>query len=186
MEKICNIIIAGIGGHGVFTLSNVLRSLCAKSGYQCQGATFKGGAQRLGSIHSELRIVFDKEAKKNIFSSVVAKGSLDLLIGLEPWEALRFAIYCNKKTKVICNSHKQALYVERYKSEKIVDPLPELQRIFKDLNLSDFTLSSVSNYGNEKMVNYLILKQIIDEGVLPFNWQQAKEEFSLLTAKTKK
>ena len=82
MDKIYNIIIAGTGGQGVFTLSNVLRSLCAKSGYQCQGATFKGGAQRLGSIHSELRIIFKSDSNKSIFSSQIAKGSLNLLICL--------------------------------------------------------------------------------------------------------
>ena len=184
MDKIYNIIIAGTGGQGVFTLSNVLRSLCAKSGYQCQGATFKGGAQRLGSIHSELRIIFKSDSNKSIFSSQIAKGSLNLLIGLEPWETLRFIAYCNQNTKVISNLHKQPLYIERYNSSGIIDPVLELQKNFKNLDLVDFSLSLKANYGNEKKVNYLILKQIIDNGILPFDWEQVKKEFLLLTSKT--
>lgn len=184
MDKIYNIIVAGTGGQGVFTLSNVLRSLCAKNGYQCQGATFKGGAQRLGSIHSELRIIFNSDSNKSIFTSQIAKGSLHLLIGLEPWETLRFTSYCNINTKVISNLHKQPLYVERYKSIGSIDPSLELQKIYKNLDLVDFTLSSKAEYGNEKMVNYLILKKIIDDDILPFSFEQVKEEFLLLTSKT--
>ena len=48
--SILNIIVCGTGGRGVQTLSNLIRKLANKSGYRCEGATFKGGAQKMGTL----------------------------------------------------------------------------------------------------------------------------------------
>lgn len=183
--KILNIIVCGTGGQGVLTLSNQIRELAFNKGYQCEGASFKGGAQRMGSIHTELRIKIHTDlgldlgfglGLGSLFSSQIPKGSVDVLIGLEPWETLRFAHYCHPETKVIANTHEEKLYTERYQKEKLIDPIENLTKIFKHLILKDYTSLSKKETNTIIHTNTLILLDTIDNNLLPFT----KEELTTL------
>src|ERR1017187_2708718 len=111
-----NIIIAGVGGQGVNTLTRIVCDICEQKGMKCQSSMFKGGAQRLGSIHSELRIFSDGNPYYNFYSSQIKIGDLDLLIGLEPWETLRYSHYFNQKTSIFMNTRISPLFFGRSQS----------------------------------------------------------------------
>jgi len=64
-----NLIIAGVGGQGVYGLNRVLWRLCESAGLHCQGSVFKGGAQRQGGIHAVLRIFQASERDYANYSS---------------------------------------------------------------------------------------------------------------------
>lgn len=165
-ENLVNILVSGIGGQGVVSLSKWIRELAAMSGYCCVGATFKGGAQRMGSVYSELRI-YKENKEKLLISSQIPLGAVDVLIALEPWEALRFANRCNTKTLAVINSHEEKLYVERYNKksfsfhDKIISTYPNSQYI-------DFTKISEQASNSKKDLNKTMLLQTIKKGLLPF------------------
>ena len=169
--EILNIIITGTGGQGVFTLSNLIRKLAVNKGLRCEGATFKGGAQRMGSIHTELRILKDADSKAH-FSSQIPIGAVDLLIGMEPWEALRFANRCNSNTKSIINSQEEKLYAERYQKIELINPVESLENVFNIPIIKNYTQLSKEQTGYTKITNYIMLEDSIEKGYLPFTIEE--------------
>lgn len=164
--SILNIIVCGTGGRGVQTLSVLIRKLANKNGYKCEGATFKGGAQKMGTVYSELRIVTSEAPI--IISSQIPKGEAHVLIALEPWEGLRFANYCSQKTKLIVNTDIELLFIERYVSSSISNPVEQLKTLFRDPILNDYSALSRELTGSEKSANALILRDAIRHQLLPF------------------
>jgi indolepyruvate ferredoxin oxidoreductase, beta subunit len=98
--KEMNIIIAGVGGQGVVLLSEILGTASVRDGLKVRGSEVLGMAQRGGSVFSNIRLGSDVE------SPMTAEGKCDILIGVEPSEALRNIQYINKKSVVILNIRK--------------------------------------------------------------------------------
>jgi indolepyruvate ferredoxin oxidoreductase beta subunit len=169
--KILNIIIAGTGGQGVITLSDLIRKLAVNAGYKCEGATFKGGAQRMGSVHTELRIL-QKQKAETVFSSQIPMGEVDVLISTEPWEALRFAGRCHKKTKVLANAHEEKLYTERFQNTELLIPSKKLKELFEDLTLLDYSALAKAETGSTKNINILMLLDAISKSIIPFTMEE--------------
>ena len=170
-KKILNILIAGTGGQGVITLSNLIRKLAVNASFKCEGATFKGGAQRMGSVHTELRILED-DGKGAVFSSQIPMGEVDVLISLEPWEALRFAKNCHKKTKVLVNTFEEKLYVERFQKTKLFNATEKLKSLFEDLTMLDYSSLAKADTGSKKNVNILMLYDAVSKNILPFTLEE--------------
>lgn len=169
--KILNIIIAGTGGQGVITLSNLIRKLAVNAKYKCEGATFKGGAQRMGSVHTELRIL-KKQNAETVFSCQIPMGEVDVLISTEPWEALRFAHRCHKKTKVLVNAREEKLYAERFQNTELLIPAKKLNELFEDLTLLDYSASAKEETGSTKNINILMLLDAVSKNIIPFTMEE--------------
>jgi Pyruvate/2-oxoacid:ferredoxin oxidoreductase gamma subunit len=167
-NNIINIIVAGTGGQGVVTLSNLIRKLAMSNGFACEGATFKGGAQRMGTVYSALRIRMKNE-NQTVFSSQIPKGEVHVLLGLEPWETLRFASLCNKNTKVISHTVEEKLYVERINGQPKTGATQQLKALFEELILLDFSTNT------KEKINIQVLKKALTENYLPFNLEQLKQ-----------
>ena len=157
-KDIINIIVVGTGGQGVVWLSNQIRSLAKLNDFNCVGATFKGGAQRMGTVYAELRL--QPIANNQIISSQIPNHKVDILIGLEPWETLRMSHRCHTNTKVIVHTKSERLYVERHQNIE-VNPIDKLKQLFSKIDV-------LQNDGNVKL-NQLILQQSITKKILPFN-----------------
>jgi len=80
----CDIVIVGVGGQGVILISDVIGRAAVIAGKPVCGAETHGMAQRGGSVINHTRIGCR-------FSPMVASGGADVLVALEPGEALRFA-----------------------------------------------------------------------------------------------
>lgn len=79
-----NIVITGVGGQGNVMASRVIGNMLVKKGYRVTiGETF-GASQRGGSVMSHLRI-----SAKATWSPQIPKGKADLIVALEPSEAVR-------------------------------------------------------------------------------------------------
>jgi indolepyruvate ferredoxin oxidoreductase, beta subunit len=154
-----NLIVAGLGGQGVNTLTKILFELCHAQSLPCQGAIFKGGAQKAGTIHSELKIFAAEHDDHVRCSNQILKGSLNLMLGLEPHEALRFAAFFNRSTNLIINDVPVPFYSERSTGRKPPDPIGQLQPIYPHLIARDFTAIAQSEYGDRRMANLLMLRE---------------------------
>lgn len=95
MIKEFNIVITGIGGQGVLTLSSIIAEAAFLQGYDVKTSELHGLAQRGGTIPSHVRF------GKKIFSPIVREGEANLIIGLEPLETLRACYYGSKENKTV-------------------------------------------------------------------------------------
>lgn len=101
-----DILLAGIGGQGVITLGTLLKLGALREGVDVAGAERRGGAQREGPVTSNVRYrLLSREergdARKASFSGAIPRGGANLLISLEPLEAVRCLPYANAGTVVI-------------------------------------------------------------------------------------
>lgn len=80
-----NIILAGVGGQGILTIAAIIDQAAMRQGLYIKQAEVHGMSQRGGAVQSHLRI-----SDKEIFSDLIPLGSADIIISLEPMEALRY------------------------------------------------------------------------------------------------
>jgi len=79
-----NFMLVGVGGQGTLLASDILADLGVRLGFDSKKAEIHGMAQRGGSVTSFVR--WDRQ----VFSPIIAKGEVDILVAFEKLEALRF------------------------------------------------------------------------------------------------
>ncbi|MGB9729362.1 MAG: indolepyruvate oxidoreductase subunit beta [Thermoprotei archaeon] len=99
MNKILTLIITGVGGQGILTLSEIIGRALIRKGFNVKSTEIHGLAQRGGSVVSHLKAGFTE------FSPIADEGSADVIIGLELLETLRAAKYMNSETIVLINDN---------------------------------------------------------------------------------
>lgn len=80
-----NIIIAGVGGQGILTIAAIIDLAAMELGLHVKQAEVHGMSQRGGAVESHLRL-----SSREIFSDLIPKGKADLILSIEPMEALRY------------------------------------------------------------------------------------------------
>lgn len=80
-----NIILAGVGGQGILSIAAVIDLAAIHSGLTIKQAEVHGMSQRGGAVQSHLRI-----SDRTIHSDLVPSGQADLILSVEPMEALRY------------------------------------------------------------------------------------------------
>jgi indolepyruvate ferredoxin oxidoreductase, beta subunit len=83
-----NLILAGVGGQGLLALAAVIGEAARSLDLHVRQAEVHGMAQRGGVVQSHLRY-----ADHPLHSPLVQKGTADLVLSLEPMEALRYLPY---------------------------------------------------------------------------------------------
>ncbi len=74
--KITNVVIAGLGGQGVLTASDILADAAFRAGRDVKKSELHGMSQRGGSVTSEVRF------GAQVFSPMVPRGEADFLVVL--------------------------------------------------------------------------------------------------------
>jgi indolepyruvate ferredoxin oxidoreductase, beta subunit len=77
MDKVINVVIAGLGGQGVLRASDVLAEAAFRAGYDVKKAEVHGMSQRGGSVTSDVRF------GRRVLSPMVPPGEADCLVVLE-------------------------------------------------------------------------------------------------------
>ncbi|HLE12172.1 MAG: hypothetical protein A2504_13565 [Bdellovibrionales bacterium RIFOXYD12_FULL_39_22] len=163
-----NIIITGIGGQGISRLTKSIWTLSQKSSFSVQGAIFKGGAQTLGSVYSTMRIFFSKTVDYEYYSSQILERELDLLIALEPYEALRFQRYFGPQTKIICSSQIAPIWIERHRPLLISDPIAVLRQLGRTLIVENFHQAAMEKYGDTRAAGEMMFARAREKGYFPW------------------
>ncbi len=92
----CDIVLAGVGGQGVLSLSAVIAWSALKEGLRVKQSEVHGMAQRGGAVVANLRL-----ADREIMSDLIPEGSAALVLAMEPLEALRYLRYLAPAGKVV-------------------------------------------------------------------------------------
>ena len=77
-DQLINVVIAGLGGQGVLTASDILADAALRTGLDVKKSEIKGMSQRGGSVTSDVRF------GRRVFSPMVPPGEADYLLVLEP------------------------------------------------------------------------------------------------------
>lgn len=94
-----DIILAGVGGQGILSIAAALGSAALTNNLYMKQAETHGMSQRGGDVQSYMRI-----SDQPIYSDLIAKGTADLILSVEPMEALRYLPYLRKGGYVVTNS----------------------------------------------------------------------------------
>lgn len=81
-----DIILCGVGGQGVLSLSALIADAALGEGLSVKQSEVHGMSQRGGSVQADLRI-----ADARIASPMIPAGEADMVLSMEPMEALRSA-----------------------------------------------------------------------------------------------
>lgn len=113
-----DIILCGVGGQGILSIATIIGEAATHAGINLKQAEVHGMSQRGGDVQSNLRLSTDI-----IYSDLIRKGGADIIISMEPMEALRYIPYL-AKDGVIVTSNKPFVNIPNY---------PEEQEMFNEL-----------------------------------------------------
>ena len=94
-----DIIIAGVGGQGILSIAYVIDNAALADGLFFKQAEVHGMAQRGGAVQSHMRLSNDA-----IWSDLIPKGEADMILSVEPLEALRYFDYLRPGGIVVTSS----------------------------------------------------------------------------------
>jgi indolepyruvate ferredoxin oxidoreductase beta subunit len=131
-----DIILAGVGGQGILSIAAVIGEAALEDGLYMKQSEVHGMSQRGGDVQSHLRI-----SDKPVASDLIPSGNADIIISLEPMEALRYLPYLKKDGWIVTNSKPFENIPNYPEIEKVMneyDKLPhkiilEVEQIAKDL-----------------------------------------------------
>lgn len=94
-----DIILAGVGGQGILSIATVIGKAALAENLFLKQAEVHGMSQRGGDVQSNLRI-----SSSPIASDLIPKAGADIIISLEPMEALRYVPYLAKEGWIVTNT----------------------------------------------------------------------------------
>ena len=94
-----DIILCGVGGQGILSIATIIGEAAMNENLYIKQAEVHGMSQRGGDVQSNLRI-----SSEPIYSDLIPKGGADVIISMEPMEALRYIPFLKKDGWVITNS----------------------------------------------------------------------------------
>lgn len=114
-----DIVLAGVGGQGILSIATILGAAALRENLYLKQAEVHGMSQRGGDVQSNLRLSSDP-----IKSDLIPLGGADLIVSLEPMEALRYTEYLNPTGWIVTNT---APFIN-------IDNYPDQDELMKELN----------------------------------------------------
>lgn len=119
-----DIILAGVGGQGILSIATVIGHAAIKENLYIKQAEVHGMSQRGGDVQSNLRI-----SSEPIASDLIARGCADLIISLEPMEALRYLPFLAEEGWIVTNTTPFVNIPNYPDSEKLIAELKALPHV---------------------------------------------------------
>ena len=94
-----DIILCGVGGQGILSIATIIGEAAMKENLYIKQAEVHGMSQRGGDVQSNLRI-----SSNPISSDLIPLGGADVIISMEPMEALRYLPFLAKDGWIITSS----------------------------------------------------------------------------------
>lgn len=142
-----DIVLAGVGGQGILSIATILGTAALDENLHIKQAEVHGMSQRGGDVQSNLRI-----SEAPIASDLIPLGGADLIVSLEPMEALRYLHYLKPDGWIITNT---TPFVN-------IDSYPEAEALEAELAKHDrviaFDMDSIAKeLGSPKSSNMVLL-----------------------------
>ena len=122
-----DIILCGVGGQGILSIATVIGEAAMNENLYFKPAEVHGMSPSGGDVQSNLRI-----SSQPIASDLIPKGGADVIISMEPMEALRYLPYLHADGWIITSSV-PFVNIPNYPDiediNKVLDALPHVIRI---------------------------------------------------------
>jgi len=97
--KAKNFLLAGVGGQGVLTSSDIVAEVGLAAGYDAKKSEIHGFSQRGGVVESHVRWA------DTVYAPVAPPGEVDFLVAFEPLEAARWAAWLRPGGVILADPH---------------------------------------------------------------------------------
>jgi indolepyruvate ferredoxin oxidoreductase beta subunit len=166
-NDITNILVAGIGGQGVMTATEILAEAALGLGFDVKKTEVAGMAQRGGVVTSHLRF------GTRVLSPQITSGEADILLAFEPAEAARWANFLRPGGIAMANTTRMTPPVVTIGLfDYPVDPIGQMRAL--GVEVLDFDAGAIAReLGDLRLVNTVMLGAIADR--LPFAADVLKE-----------
>jgi len=142
-----DIILAGVGGQGILSIAAVIGMAAVESGLYLKQAEVHGMSQRGGAVQSHLRI-----SDRPIASDLIPMGNCDMILSVEPMEALRYLPFLAKEGWIITSS-KPFRNIDDYPEEDAL--FGEIRKVKNHLIVDAHTMAA--ELGSQKVSNMVML-----------------------------
>lgn len=142
-----DIILAGVGGQGILSIATIIGEAALHQGLKIKQAEVHGMSQRGGDVQSNLRISSDP-----ILSDLIPLKGADIIISLEPMEALRYMPYLAPDGWIVTNS---VPFVNIPNYPELDNVMAELSKV-KNLVMLDVD-TIAKDCGNARAANMVLL-----------------------------
>lgn len=110
-----DIVLAGVGGQGILSIATILGAAALKENLYIKQAEVHGMSQRGGDVQSNLRISSDP-----IASDLIPTGGADLVVSLEPMEALRYVQWLKPEGWIV-TSTAPFINIPNYPEQNVIE-----------------------------------------------------------------
>ena len=143
-----DIILCGVGGMGALSTAAIISQAALDMGLYMKQAETHGMAQRGGDVQSHLRL-----SDKEIASDLIPDGQCDIILSVEPMEALRYLPYLNKEEGWVITNENPFINIPNYPEKEEV-----LAEVKKVKNSIVFNADKIAlDLGNPKGTNMVVL-----------------------------
>ena len=171
MVREFNIVIAGVGGQGAILMAEILGEAATIEGLKVRGSEILGMAVRGGPVSSIIRV------GSEVYGPLVPEGKGDVLVGLEPTEALRNIAYLSKNGIAIINTRPIVPYTVLLgltKYPQMRNVLETLRGKSRDVIALDAT-KLAKEAGTPVAANMIMLGALAGTGKLPMKNEMLKK-----------
>ncbi len=164
-----DMILAGVGGQGVLLFAEILGDAALQDGLNVRVSEIHGMAQRGGAVISDVRI------GEKTLAPTILEGTADVIVGMEPMEALRSIKYASNKTLVLINT--TAIKPSAIPQSAVY---PSLETILEKIRLftkNTFAIDAAEiarSLGSVAVQNIVMLGALAATGKLPFKSETIK------------
>lgn len=142
-----DIILAGVGGQGILSIASIIGYAAVKKGLYLKQAEVHGMSQRGGDVQSNFRL-----ADYPIASDLIPKGKADLIISVEPMEALRYLPWLSENGMLITNDQ-PFINIGNYPEESVLKA--ELEKLPRKVIINADQIAK--DLGSARSANMVIL-----------------------------
>jgi len=154
----CDIILAGVGGQGILSIAATIGLAAVKKNLFLKQSEVHGMSQRGGDVQSHLRL-----SDAEIHSDLIPNGKADLIISVEPMEALRYLPWLSPDGWIVTSS---VPYVNIPDYPGIDDIMSELEKAGNTVVLDADAIAR--DLGSSRSGNMVILGAASSFISLPF------------------
>ena len=175
-NEIYNLIITGVGGQGNVLTSELIGQALVSKGYLVAIGETYGMAQRGGPVMSHIRIARGKQ-----LSPLIPKGKGDIIVALEPVEALRvLEAYGNLHVVILINT--RPIYpVDVTTGNAFYPDFKELGKALESHSRKTYSIDATDKaiqLGSPILANMIMIGALLALKLLPLDIEEFRETLS--------
>jgi indolepyruvate ferredoxin oxidoreductase, beta subunit len=146
-----DVVICGVGGQGAILASDILGRAAVAEDRAVQAAETHGMAQRGGSVENHVRI-------GSAYGSLIPKKGADLMIALEPSEAVRYAHLMKDGAVIIVDTDPVYPFTVTTGKAEYPEVSKMLEALSKSFDVKSFSATDAAkDAGNKQAANVVLI-----------------------------